>query len=167
MDTGFTPGGSQLSAIASGRLDHRRRSSRWEISGCAPPARHRPDRCLHRVDSLRRLDRPLLHGLPGVAKRLRRDRPGQHRVSPNDQRLVDAQIAAVQDGQTDVFMSGVYSQFMQSQSDFQREVAAFLGHNPETDRILGFLYLGSAAQPPDERPRPALSDVVSEWKGTF
>ena len=51
---------------------------------------------------------------------------GDYLSLANDQRLVDAQIAAVQDGQTDVFMSGVYSQFMQSQSNFQREVAVFL-----------------------------------------
>ncbi len=37
-----------------------------------------------------------------------------------------------------------------------------LGCGPD-DQIVGFVYIGSAAEPPVERPRPAISDVVSEW----
>lgn len=49
---------------------------------------------------------------------------------------------------------------------YDDEVVRFLGHDPETDRILGFLYLGTAAEAPDERPRPELADVVSRWPET-
>ncbi len=31
---------------------------------------------------------------------------------------------------------------------------------PADDQILGFLYIGSASEPPSERPRPELADVV-------
>lgn len=48
---------------------------------------------------------------------------------------------------------------------YRPEVIRALGHDPATDRIVGFLYLGSAAEPPEERPRPALETVVSEWTG--
>ncbi len=44
-------------------------------------------------------------------------------------------------------------------------VIGALGHDPALDRIVGFLYLGSAAEPPVDRPRPALSEIASEWTG--
>lgn len=33
----------------------------------------------------------------------------------------------------------------------------------ENSRIAGFIYIGSYAEKPDDRPRPELGDVVSEW----
>ena len=39
-----------------------------------------------------------------------------------------------------------------------------LGGRPG-DRIAGFLFLGSAARPLEERPRPSYEAVVSTWKG--
>ncbi len=33
------------------------------------------------------------------------------------------------------------------------------------ERIAGFIYIGTAAQPPDERTRPEISDIVTEWTG--
>jgi nitroreductase len=44
---------------------------------------------------------------------------------------------------------------------FSSTVAAGLGH-PEA-KIAGFLFLGSLAEAPSERPRPAYEDIVSHW----
>lgn len=33
------------------------------------------------------------------------------------------------------------------------------------EKIAGFIYIGTASEKPEDRPRPALSDVVSEWRG--
>lgn len=60
---------------------------------------------------------------------------------------------------------GYRAQWLTEWPAYRSEVVDFLGHDPETDRILGFLYLGSASQTPDERPRPAISEVVSDWTG--
>ncbi len=35
----------------------------------------------------------------------------------------------------------------------------------ENERIAGFIYIGTPAEPPDERERPALSDIVKRWPG--
>ena len=34
----------------------------------------------------------------------------------------------------------------------------------ENERFAGFIYFGSPSQPKDERERPVLSDIVTEWK---
>ena len=41
---------------------------------------------------------------------------------------------------------------------------AALGHGPET-KIIGFIYIGTAGETPNERTRPDLATVVSEWTG--
>ena len=61
--------------------------------------------------------------------------------------------------------SGFRAQWLTEWPAYRSEVVAYLGHNPETDRILGFLYLGTASHAPDERPRPTVADVVSDWVG--
>lgn len=33
----------------------------------------------------------------------------------------------------------------------------------ENERVVGFVYIGTATATPEERPRPALADVVSRW----
>lgn len=33
------------------------------------------------------------------------------------------------------------------------------------ERVAGFVYIGTAAEPPQERPRPALTDIVTRWSG--
>lgn len=33
-----------------------------------------------------------------------------------------------------------------------------------SEKIAGFVYIGTASQRPEDRPRPSLSDVVSEWR---
>jgi nitroreductase len=46
---------------------------------------------------------------------------------------------------------------------FSPVVAAGLGF--PLARIAGFLFIGSAAREPEERPRPAYEAIVSHWKG--
>ena len=60
---------------------------------------------------------------------------------------------------------GYAAQWLTEWPAYHEAVARHLGHDPATDRILGFLYVGSPARPPIDRPRPALSDVVSDWDG--
>ncbi len=33
-----------------------------------------------------------------------------------------------------------------------------------SEKIAGFVYIGTASEKPEDRPRPALSEVVSEWR---
>jgi len=47
---------------------------------------------------------------------------------------------------------------------YSAEVLASLGGAP-SDRIAGFVFLGSPSRPLEERPRPAYEAVVSTWKG--
>lgn len=35
----------------------------------------------------------------------------------------------------------------------------------DNERIAGFVYIGTAAERPEERERPALSDIVTRWRG--
>ncbi len=35
----------------------------------------------------------------------------------------------------------------------------------ENERVVGFIYIGTSASKPEERPRPALPDVVTRWNG--
>jgi len=35
----------------------------------------------------------------------------------------------------------------------------------DNERIAGFVYVGTAAERPEERERPALSDIVTRWRG--
>jgi len=60
---------------------------------------------------------------------------------------------------------GLAGQWLTEWPAYRPEVVAALGHDPEKDRILGFFYLGTPREKPEERPRPALDEVVSEWRG--
>ena len=60
---------------------------------------------------------------------------------------------------------GFAGQWLTEWPAYRDEVVRALGHDPETDRILGFLYLGTASEPTTERPRPSLGDVVGIWDG--
>jgi nitroreductase len=46
---------------------------------------------------------------------------------------------------------------------YRPEIVELLGFDPATDRVVGFVHIGTAALPAEDRPRPALSDIVSEW----
>lgn len=45
---------------------------------------------------------------------------------------------------------------------FNRDVAASLGARPD-DRVAGFVFVGTSGDSPEERPRPALADIVRHW----
>jgi nitroreductase len=47
---------------------------------------------------------------------------------------------------------------------YNKAVGAALGLG-ENERIAGFVYVGTPAEPSDERERPALTDIVSRWPG--
>lgn len=49
-------------------------------------------------------------------------------------------------------------------ASFSEPVTRALAQGPD-ERIAGFIYLGTPANPLEERPRPDLNDVVSEWHG--
>jgi nitroreductase len=58
---------------------------------------------------------------------------------------------------------GYAAQWLTDWIAYDDEVKAVLGVPPQ-DKFLGFLYIGTPAQAPQERPRPALADVVSYWE---
>jgi nitroreductase len=58
--------------------------------------------------------------------------------------------------------SGFVAQWLTEWPAFHPEVRKALGHAPETE-IIGFIYIGTPMTPPNERPRPTLEQVVSEW----
>ena len=60
---------------------------------------------------------------------------------------------------------GFCAQWLTEWPAYRPEVARALGHDPECDQIIGFVYIGTPAEPPTERPRPELAEVVSEWTG--
>ena len=59
---------------------------------------------------------------------------------------------------------GYAGQWLTEWPAYRPEVRTFLGHAGEHDRIVGFLYLGTAREAPQERARPVLDDVVSEFR---
>lgn len=60
---------------------------------------------------------------------------------------------------------GYCAQWLTEWPAYRPEVARALGHDPESDQIIGLVYIGTPAEPPTERVRPELGDVVSEWNG--
>lgn len=47
---------------------------------------------------------------------------------------------------------------------YNKAVGSALGL-ADNERIAGFIYVGTPAERPEERERPALADIVSHWKG--
>jgi len=58
--------------------------------------------------------------------------------------------------------AGFASQWLTEWYSFDDEAAAYLGAK-EDERFAGFIHIGTPTQAPVERPRPELSDLVSEW----
>jgi len=54
---------------------------------------------------------------------------------------------------------GFAAQWLTGAAAYDAEVKARLGGTPE-DEIAGFIYIGTASEPPSERPRPALDEIV-------
>jgi len=60
---------------------------------------------------------------------------------------------------------GYGAQWLSEWPAFRREVHELLGHDGPHDQIAGFMYIGTAPNPPSERPRPVVEGVCSEWLG--
>ncbi len=59
---------------------------------------------------------------------------------------------------------GLAAQWITEWPAYNDDVAKALGVGQE-ERIAGFIYIGTAVQPPDERTRPEIGDIVTEWTG--
>ena len=59
---------------------------------------------------------------------------------------------------------GYVGQWLTEWPGYHDKVKALLGHTPEID-IIGFMFVGTAAEPPKERKRIGARDVVSHWNG--
>jgi len=58
--------------------------------------------------------------------------------------------------------SGFASQWLTEWFAFDEEAARYLGAG-EGERFAGFVHIGTPSQPPVERPRPELSDLITNW----
>ena len=59
---------------------------------------------------------------------------------------------------------GYAAQWLTGGPAYEPAVKAALGVSSECD-IVGFVHIGSMGEPPKERPRPEMGDVVAEWTG--
>jgi nitroreductase len=59
---------------------------------------------------------------------------------------------------------GFTAQWLTEWPAYNDDVAAALGVG-ENERIAGFVYVGSPVEPPTERKRAALEDIVRDWEG--
>jgi len=57
---------------------------------------------------------------------------------------------------------GYHAQWLSEWPNYDDDVKKQMGLRPE-DQFLGFIYIGTAAEPPKERVRPELDEVVSYW----
>jgi nitroreductase len=72
--------------------------------------------------------------------------------------------AACQNMLTAALGMGYAAQWITEWCAYNADVKAALGAAP-SDRIAGFLYLGSMKAPPTDRERPDYDNIVSEWTG--
>ena len=59
---------------------------------------------------------------------------------------------------------GFAAQWITEWYAFDEETRAAIGLEPQ-EKVAGFVYIASAAEPPGERARPVMGDVVSRWTG--
>ncbi len=57
---------------------------------------------------------------------------------------------------------GYNAQWVTDWIAYHPEVRVALGHQAAT-KIVGFIHIGTASEPPTERPRPEFEAIVSEW----
>lgn len=57
---------------------------------------------------------------------------------------------------------GYNAQWVTDWPAYHPQVRVALGHQADT-KIIGFIHIGTAIEPPHERPRPEFDAVVSEW----
>ncbi len=60
---------------------------------------------------------------------------------------------------------GYNAQWVTDWLAYHPEVRTALGHQADT-KIIGFIHIGTANEPPNERPRPDFETIVSEWRPT-
>ncbi len=60
---------------------------------------------------------------------------------------------------------GFNAQWVTGWPAYHPEVRTALGHSADT-KIVGFIHIGTAIEPPSERPRPHFETIVSEWSPT-
>ena len=58
---------------------------------------------------------------------------------------------------------GYSAQWLTDWPAYHAEIRRYLGHGEDT-RIVGFVHIGTAASPPNERPRPDFDAIVSQWR---
>ncbi|MHA7772311.1 nitroreductase family protein [Roseibium sp. M-1] len=61
--------------------------------------------------------------------------------------------------------SGFASQWITEWYSYDAAASRYLGAG-EGERFAGFVHIGTPTQPPFERPRPDLSEILSTWTGT-
>ncbi|MDA0239827.1 MAG: nitroreductase family protein, partial [Proteobacteria bacterium] len=59
---------------------------------------------------------------------------------------------------------GYVAQWLTEWPAYSPAIRKALGHTAETE-IIGLMYIGSATEPPSERSRAEIADVVTEWSG--
>lgn len=60
---------------------------------------------------------------------------------------------------------GFNAQWVTDWPAYHAEICTALGHSSDT-KIVGFIHIGTAEKPPNERPRPDFETIVSEWTPT-
>ncbi len=59
---------------------------------------------------------------------------------------------------------GFGAQWVTGWPAYHPEIRTALGHSADTE-IVGFVHIGTPAEPPRERPRPDPEVIISEWEG--
>ncbi len=85
-------------------------------------------------------------------------RPVEHPKIPRSEQILSVG-AVCMNLLTAAQAMGFAAQWLTGAAAYAPEVLARLGGQPG-DEIAGFMYLGTAAEAPSERPRPALSEIV-------
>ena len=59
---------------------------------------------------------------------------------------------------------GYSAQWLTEWVSYNAEIKVALGHDPSVD-IIGMIYIGTPLEQPQQRARPSINTVVSEWSG--
>jgi CAI-1 autoinducer synthase len=91
-------------------------------------------------------------------------------VLANDRRIIDAQIEAMQESSSELFMSGVYVQYLENQRAFEQEMAEFLGAEEAVLCQSGFAANDGLIQSLADETTPVYLDMqahASLWQGAM
>ena len=98
---------------------------------------------------------------PTVIAVISRTNP-EHKIPEWEQVLSSG--AACQNMLTAALGMGFAAQWITEWYAYNEDVKVGLGLKP-SDKVAGFLYLGSMTEPPTDRLRPEYQEIVSEWTG--